>query len=184
MKGGRAMEYNFRIARKDDISRLIEIESSWENHYEVSGHVLDEDYFVQCLDVGDLPPIENASKDNYGLYVIEYENKVIAFFDFYRGYPKPNTGWISIFIVDKGHRRDGHGRNIITRIEKQFVSDEISSIAIAVDLKNYSGLKFWTKIGFKNVIGVFGDDIYSSSTFAVIALTKEIDKSKVDIHKY
>ncbi|XMB67061.1 GNAT family N-acetyltransferase [Mycoplasmatota bacterium zrk1] len=164
--------YKIRKATVKDIERLNIIAKSWMNKKEVSGENFEPTYFEKCISEGDLPPIKNASKDKYQLNVIEYNNAIIGFFDLYEGYPSKSSVWISIFLIDMKERRKGHAKRVLGLIEETIDTGLYDNISIGVDLKNYSGLMFWTSNGFKEVISVFGDSNYSTEHFAVIALKK------------
>ncbi len=168
-------KYDIRIAELKDIEVLKSLEQTWENHQLVSGEVLPKNYFENCILEGDLPPIENPSFEQYDLYIVEHNNKPIAFFDLYKGYPTDLSAWISIFVVDKDVRGQGHGKKIISYVEQHIKSSGLTNISIAVDLKNYNGLMFWTKIGFNEIIGVYGDKKYGPDKYAVIGLRKNIE---------
>lgn len=172
--------YTIRKASFNDIPELKRLEKTWEDHEIVSGKKTEDDYFEKCLLEGDLPPIPNRSFNNYELYIIEYKEKMIGFFDLYLGYPTIKSAWISIFVIDKTIRGKGHGKNVIHFVEETVLKQGLKDISIAVDLKNYSGLKFWTKIGFKEVLGVYGDNDYGINKYAVIGLRKILEGENND----
>lgn len=167
--------YQFKDASMENINQLVKISSSWENQLEINGHFLDREYFEMAIGEGDLPPIANANKENYYLMEVYYEEELIGFFDLYFGYPKPDIAWISIMIIDKEKRHHHHGKEALKRIENFVQTKSFKTIGIGVDLKNHSGLMFWTKNGFSQVYGVFGDKEYSADKFAVICLLKELN---------
>ena len=44
-----------------------------------------------------------------------------------------------------------------------------------MNLKNWKGLRFWTKAGFDKVIGIYGDKVYNQNAFALIGLEKILE---------
>lgn len=167
--------YQFRNATMENINELTKISASWENQLEINGHFLDKEYFQTAIIEGDLPPVANATKDNYHLMEVYFEEELIGFFDLYFGYPKADIAWISILIIDKEKRHNHHGKEVLKRIESFVQAKAFTKIGIGVDLKNHSGLMFWTKNGFSQVMGVYGDKEYGVDKFAVICLLKELN---------
>ena len=49
-----------------------------------------------------------------------------------------------------------------------------SKTGIAVYLKNWRALRFWTKAGFNTINGIKGDKDFSENTFARIELTMNL----------
>ncbi len=167
------MEYSFRKANIDDIPKLNEIHQTWEHYLDIQGDELENSHFFVSITEGNIPPIDAASKDNYYIYVIYYGETIIGFVEMYAGYPNKDDLWIGLFEIDKPYRRQGHGKRIIAEIEKNISDYNCKYLALAVDLKNYRGMKFWTSIGFKEVIRVVGDNDYGIDKFAKISLRKK-----------
>ena len=168
------MEYIFKKPEVNDIEKLNEIHRSWEHYLKIHGEELEENHFLHSITEGDTPPIKNASKENFHIYMIYQENSLIGFIEMYAGYPDSEDLWISLFEIDKPQRRFGHGKRIIAQLAKNISEYNCKNLALAVDLKNFRGMKFWTNVGFKEVIVVNGDNSYGEDKFASIALRKRI----------
>lgn len=146
-----------RRARMADIMELQSICDAWIEKGFFDGETLPSDYIEHCLTKGDLPPISNATQENYGLFVVEFEHKVIGLFDLYDGYPKDGIAWISLFLLDIESRGMGLGKKIINEITDECLQHEIESLALAVSMNNRVALKFWIQNGFKEILGIYGD---------------------------
>lgn len=109
-----------------------------------------------------------------GLYVGE-SKKLIGFFDLYHGYPSANSLWISMFLLGREFQKKGYGQEIINLIKKEARNVDYNKVGIGVYLKNWSALRFWTKCGFDKVTGIYGDEIYSESSFTLIGLEHDIE---------
>ena len=48
-------------------------------------------------------------------------------------------------------------------------------MALAVHLKNWKALRFWTKAGFDKIIGIYGDKVFGEDKYSLIALEKALN---------
>lgn len=163
-------------ASMQECEKLQKICGTWDDKKLIEGSEYENDYIYTCLTKGDLPPIPNASRENYRLKSIYLKEigTIIGFFDLYYGYPSTNTIWISMFLISKDHQKNGYAQEVIEFISTEGIKTNYEKIGIGVHLKNWRGLRFWTKAGFDKVFSIFGDDIYSESTYALIGLEKNI----------
>lgn len=160
----------------EECNELQKISESWEDKKEVDGEEFAVNYFYKCLTEGDLPPLPNAHKDYYRLKSIYLKDseKLIGFFDLYFGFPTIKTVWISIFVLDQEYRKNGYGQEIIEFISAEVRKTEFMKIGIGVHLKNWPALRFWTKAGFDKILGIYGDEKFSETTFALMGLEKSL----------
>ncbi|MBD8047898.1 GNAT family N-acetyltransferase [Clostridium sp. N37] len=101
-------------------------------------------------------------------------NDIIGFIDIYHGYPNLQTLWISIFVLDRNIQNKGFGQEVIEALTKDAIDINYNKIGLAVRLKNWKALRFWTKAGFSKVIGIYGDKNFGQDTYALIELEKDI----------
>ncbi|MDP2814193.1 MAG: GNAT family N-acetyltransferase [Erysipelotrichaceae bacterium] len=146
-----------RRAKVADRVELQIICDAWIEKGFFDGETLPSDYIEQCLTKGDLPPVSNAAQENYGLYVVEFELKVMGLFDLYDGYPQDGIAWISLFLLDIESRGMGFGKSIINKITDECLQHGFESLALAVSMNNRVALKFWIQNGFKEILGIYGD---------------------------
>lgn len=163
-------------ATMDECDQLQCICSSWADKLLLEGEDFEEDYIFKCLTYGDLPPDENASKEKYCLKSVHLKgsNNIIGFFDIYHGYPNLQTIWISIFVLDKEIQNKGVGQEVIDALVKDAAETNYNKIGLAVQLKNWKALRFWTKVGFDKITGIYGDKDFGQDTYALIGLDKQI----------
>jgi hypothetical protein len=94
-------------AERSDISKLQLVCESWTDKLIVEDDEFAPDYIANCIENGDLPPIENAKIENYSFKAIcrKTDNEIIGFFDIYHGYPTSDTLWISMFVIDQSSQK-------------------------------------------------------------------------------
>lgn len=162
------MNFAYKIIKANQIhiEDLINIYQSWGNNPFIKSDEEPYQYFERCIIEGDLPPIDDASKAKYQLYVVTHHHQIIGYFDMYQGYPNEKIFWISIFVIHQNLARQGHGNKVLDLIHQELYDKNKHDLGLGVKLKNINALKFWTKNGFTKVLGVYGDN-----DDAVIALT-------------
>ena len=159
----------------DDIKDLNRICASWDDKVHLEGEGFSKGYIEDCINNGDLPPIKGAHISNYYLMVIkETDGNIVGFFDLYQGYPTNETVWISIFLIDKKVQGNSYGQEVINSICNECKKSGWKSIGLGVHLKNWKGLRFWYNNGFNKIIKISGDKEYSTNTFSIIGLNKEL----------
>lgn len=173
------LESNRLILKEATLAEANELQNiyeEWDDKELLEGSKAEEGYIKNSILEGDLPPVDGASKDKYSLKAIylRENNEIIGFVDSYFGYPQETTVWISIFVISKEYRKNGYAQEALSLIVQDYSKEGCKKIGIGVYLKNWRGLRFWTKAGFNKVIGVFGDKDYSDHTYAFIGLEKEI----------
>lgn len=164
----------------DEEDKLVNICRSWKNKKELEGNSFTDDYISNSILKGNLPPIDNASKDNnrFQSIYLKKTNQLIGFIDMYLGFPKDSTLWIGMFIIDEKYQDKGYAHEVIELIENELKGTKYNEIGIGVYLKNWKGLRFWIKEGFTKINKITGDKEFSENTFAVISLEKSINVSR------
>lgn len=164
----------YRNTEKADIAQLQIICNSWTDKLKVEGEAFATDYLNNCIENGDLPPIENAKKGNYSIKTICRKNdyKIIGFFDIYHGYPSPEILWISMFLIDNHMQKSGYGSEIVELLSLQAKENGFSAMGLGVHLKNWKGLRFWIKNGFDTITGISSGNEFGTNKFSVIKLGK------------
>lgn len=166
-------------ATMDECEQLQYICSTWIDKELLEGERFEENYIFKCLTDGDLPPVENASKEKYCLKSIyskhnNNNNNIIGFVDIYHGYPNLYTLWISIFLLSRDIQNNGVGQEVIESLTKDAVETTYKKLGLAVHLKNWKALRFWTKTGFDKITGIYGDKDFMQGTYSLIGLEKNI----------
>ena len=164
-----------RKGESADIKELERICTSWDDKILLEGEEFSKGYIENCINHGDLPPVENVQKANYYFMVIQKKDgKLIGFFDLYHGYPDNETLWISTFLIDKEVRGKLYGQEAIKSICEECIKAGWKSAGLGVHLKNWKGLRFWNNNGFNKIIGIYGDKIFNENAFSIIGLRKEL----------
>jgi RimJ/RimL family protein N-acetyltransferase len=126
----------------------------------------------RCLTEGDLPP--DGTKENYEIYTINENGKVIGYFDFYKGFPQKGIVYISLMFISKDKRKYGYGKEIVNAVCEYFEDIGLNEVRLTVSLKNWLGLIFWHKCGFDKITLVAGDDNFSINGYACLELKKSL----------
>lgn len=88
----------------------------------------------------------------------------------YHGYPSDNVIYISSICIGDQFKKQGYGQEIINQLIIEL--REFEQIRINVALKNWSALRFWIRMGFENINGIYGDKEYSENSYAQIELSR------------
>ena len=73
---------------------------------------------------------------------------LVGVWDLMLGYPKPDTLFIGLFVLDPAERGAGQGRRALDRIERWAVDRGVRSIQLAVQMNNPRARVFWERAGF------------------------------------
>lgn len=159
-----------------DCEALQQICSSWDDKVLLEGDPFELGYIRKCIVEGDLPPLPDASREKYAFKAIylKQNGKVVGFLDLYHGYPAADTLWISIFVVDKSYQNRGFAHEVISSLADDAKAAHFSKMGVSVYLKNWRGLRFWTKAGFDRITRVYGDKDFGPDTFALVGLERSL----------
>jgi len=126
----------YRDTEKSDITKLQAICDSWTDKLMVEGETFSPDYITNCIENGDLPPIENARFENYYFKSIcnRLTNEIIGFFDIYHGYPSVEVLWIGMFVIDNQAQNSGYGSETIELLSRLAKESGFSTLGIGVYL--------------------------------------------------
>ncbi|TXK80684.1 GNAT family N-acetyltransferase [Paenibacillus sp. N3.4] len=158
------------------LQELEEVQELYESSSNISlwdGREPDTEYINQCYFKGDLPP--GGKKENYKFQTIKTNgdsNNLIGMLSIYHGYPRSDITYIAFMCVGNKYKKQGYGQEIINQIIIGLTRLGYKEIRINVALKNWSALRFWSKLGFDKINGIFGDKDYSDSTYSNIELTR------------
>ncbi|WP_314589819.1 GNAT family N-acetyltransferase [Paenibacillus terrigena] len=130
-------------------------------------------YIRHCFLEGDLPP--NGTKKNYKIQTIKtnIENiDLIGLLSIYCGYPTENIAYISFLCIGNQFKSLGYGQEVINQLIEELRKLEYKEIRINVSLKNWSALRFWIRLGFDKINGIYGDKEYKENTIANLELSR------------
>ncbi|MGN7454050.1 GNAT family N-acetyltransferase [Paenibacillus pasadenensis] len=145
---------------------------------EWTGRSAEEGYVGRVLKGNpDVPPGGSADRVRLQLAWLREEDgaaRPAAILELYHGYPGEEDLYIGYFGVDASLRGTGIGRELVEGIAAQAEALGFRRIRAAVDLKNWTGLRFWVTLGFAEAVKVVGDAVLSASTFGQIELARRL----------
>lgn len=134
----------------------------------------DSSFMKNLLAHPDYPP--NGHRDNLRIQTIRERNsqEVVGVLEIYHGYPNKNIFWVSMLQIKKEYQKLGYGQEVMNHLIEQVEQLNLfSSMQCAVYLKNWPGIRFWTKLGFNRIVKYYGAAEYSSDDFAAVMLRRD-----------
>lgn len=155
-----------------EVQRLYE-DSSQINRWGERGS--DRNYIQRCYESGDLPP--EGEKNKYKLQTIRLMTDgqhLTGFMSLYHDYPSIDAAYISFFCIGNDYKSKGYGQEAIHHLVLELERLQYKQIRVNVALKNWPALRFWSKLGFDRIGGLYGDKEYSDSAHADMELIRMI----------
>ena len=159
----------------DDVGRVQEI---YMRSRSTEGWTRDDaftnDYILNGVNKGNLPP--NGMKEFYKIQSITHKDtsEIIGFMEFYHGYPEKEVLYIATLLFCEDYRNNGYGQEVINKLCEQAVRLGFFKARLAVTLKNWQGICFWTKLGFNTILKYCGDKVFAKDSFALLELGKNL----------
>ena len=164
-----------RDANLHDVDRLQEIYmQSQSTERWVWDKELTTDYILNGVNKGNLPP--NGLKEFYKIQLITHKDssEIMGFIEFYHGYPDKEVLYIATLLFCEENRNNRYGQEVIHKLCTQAQELGFHQIRLAVTLKNWLGIYFWTKLGFDTILKFSGDKVLAKDSFALLALGKNL----------
>ncbi|MHB1682635.1 MAG: GNAT family N-acetyltransferase [Bacilli bacterium] len=158
----------------DDIQAAQNLYAKSAFMQEWTGQELDLQYVHRCVYEGDLPP--NGHKNYFRIQAVRNttDNRIIGLLVLYHGYPHGGCVYITFLFFDSDQRQQGLGQELVQELFSRLKLVGYSEVRANVQLKNWSGLRFWTKVGFTTITGIYGDTDYSRDSYADIELSRQL----------
>jgi len=148
-----------------------------ENHETCALLSAHPDSYAEALSLvtyAELPPQGMAENlRNFVLFDRE-SDQPMGVLSLYLGYPDPNMYYIGSLYLRPDWQRDGYGRELMQELEQQLQREGYAAGRVAVGLKNWPALRFWTKQGYDTVTMIGGNRMYAADYYAVIELQKNL----------
>jgi diamine N-acetyltransferase len=157
----------------EDKDKLNDVYISCSNMEEWSGSKQDPEFIDKAISEGNLPSEGNLEFYRLKAVIDKETDRIVGLAEYYLGYPDNKTLWIGSLFIHKDYQRKGYGSEFFILIDGFAKTAGFERIRIGVYLKNWQALRFWVKNGFNKINGIYGDEIYSTSTYSQIALIKE-----------
>lgn len=88
--------------------------------------------------------------------------------------PQTNTAFISMFVIDPAHQRQGYAQEIVAGLAECLAQLGYSAIWLEVYLKNWPALRFWIQQGFTHIIEYEGARTHSEAAHASLILERRL----------
>ena len=90
----------------------------------------------------------------------------------YFGYPKLQTVYINTLSLRPAYQNRGLGHEITAELERLAEEQGYIESRVAVGLKNWGALRFWTTCGYSQITRIKGDRTFSPNSLANVELLK------------
>lgn len=127
---------------------------------------------IKCIEEGNLP--NGGNKEFYKIQSIYLKESIdiIGYIEIYHGYPKKDVLYVGFLYINPEFQHKGFGQEVVKNFINEAYDAGYSRVYINIDLKNWPSLRFWTKLGFDKIIGIYGDKEYTENTYASVELEK------------
>ena len=137
-------KYRIKKMEKEDISRILNLENS------------NPQYFAYCPPkpcrktvLNDLKALPEGKSLEDKFYIGFFENdSLIAIMDFILSFPKEDTIFIGLFMMDSKESGKGKGSAIIAEALTTWKSEGYTKVRLAYMKGNMQSRNFWRKCGF------------------------------------
>ena len=129
---------------------------------------------VDYVSYNNLPPNGLPERVRTFLLLNKKLMKTTGFLSMYLGYPQEATFYIGSLFLRPGFQRKGYGREVVKFIETELLEEGYIEGRVAVGLKNWSALRFWSKLGYDRVTKISGDKKYAPENFGTIELCNRL----------
>lgn len=92
-------------------------------------------------------PLEKSMDDKYYVGFFE-KSELVAIMDLILDYPKKDTAFIGLFMLNAQYQGKGIGSRIMDEVIACLTENEYKEIRLGVDKGNPQSYAFWTKNGF------------------------------------
>lgn len=164
-----------RDANLHDVDRLQEIYmKSQSTEGWAWNDELTTDYILNAVNKGHLPP--DGMKEFYKIQLITHKIsfEIMGFMEFYQGYPDKEVLYIGTLLLCEDYRNDRYGQEVIHKLCTQAQELGFHQVRLAVTLKNWLGIYFWTKLGFDTILKFHGDKVLAKDSSALLVLGKNL----------
>ncbi|WP_246096550.1 GNAT family N-acetyltransferase [Paenibacillus sinopodophylli] len=159
---------------ENEIEDVQYLYSSSQYMKQWDGNDYDPNHIAHCYYSGDLPP--GGDKENYCIFTIKdrEHKRLIGIISVYHGYPTLDSAYIVFLYIHTDSQGQGFGMETEAQLGVELSRLGYKDIRANIAVKNWSAIRFWTKAGFNGISGIYGEKVYSESTFANIELIKTI----------
>lgn len=158
-------KYKVRKLEPEDCSIILDLQRGNPLYFEYCPPQASINGIID--DLSALPP-GKSKEDKYFLGFFD-NNQLIAIIDLIASYPREDTVYIGLFMVDSKESGKGTGSSIIEETLRWLKLEGYSRVKLAYIKENPQSKHFWTKCGFTDT-GIETDN----NRGRVISLVKEL----------
>lgn len=140
-------EFEVRILEKSDVDIVYDLSIKNSIYYQYHPPMVTRGSILEDMDA--LPPGKTLN-DKYYIGFFK-RDKLIAVMDLIMDYPKKNTAFIGLFMMDVNYQNKGIGSKVIGEVSSYLKSENYEKIRLGVDKGNPQSYSFWNKNGFVTV---------------------------------
>ncbi|WP_274362313.1 GNAT family N-acetyltransferase [Paenibacillus thermotolerans] len=101
----------------------------------------------------------------------------IGMLSVYHGYPDDSVMYIGFFCIDPSAQSKGFGREVISVANVLAERLGYGETRVAVALKNWPALRFWSGCGFNRVVRIVGDALHAEDAFSTIVFSNCLQRN-------
>lgn len=149
---------NFKVKKlnENDINSIYDLCNKNVCYYQVCPPFVTRNSIKN--DLCALPPNKQLNDKYYiGFYK---EDKLIAIMDLIVNYPKNNTCYIGLFMIDIEKQNSGIGSKIINELFYYLYNNGFQSVELGYVEQNMQAKRFWLKHGFE-IIGSHQQELFN-----------------------
>ncbi len=138
-------DYKFLPITEDNIEEAFQLMRS--NTYFYSRTQFHELTLEECREDITARPPETTADQKFFLGIYE-EDKMIAVLDYLEGYPKKETAFIGLFMLNHEVHGKGIGKSMIDAFIQSAKENQFTEVKLGCFETNEVGYQFWSKMGF------------------------------------
>ena len=143
----RLPEWEIREVEEADLEPVLTLLKRSPDYFALDGSTPTLDSLR--ADLTALPPRCTAEQKHYAAFW--RGGKPEAVLDWVEGYPREQTLWIGLFLVDGALRGQGLGRRLMSALPGAAYDGGMDSLRLACLVNNEGGHRFWEAVGFRDL---------------------------------
>lgn len=143
----RLPEWDIREVQEEDLEAVFTLLQSAPDYLALDGRRPDLDRLRE--DLAALPP--RCARSQKHDVVFWRDGKPEAVLDWVEGYPREQTLWIGLFLVDGSLQGKGLGKRLMSALPGAAYDGGMDRIRLACRKDNEAGHRFWGALGFQDL---------------------------------
>lgn len=155
----RLPEWEIRAVREDDLDAVLALLQTAPDYFALDGR--QPDLTSLRRDLNALPPRCAPEQKHYVAFW--REGKPEAVLDWVEGYPREQTLWVGLFLVDGTLQGKGLGRALMSALPGAAWDGGMDRLRLACLKHNEKGHRFWLSLGYRDLrdgVSTEGDAVW------------------------